>query len=202
MTSILKRVFFTVIIILGFLLSIPATLIFYKNPKPFIEPLAIFQDYTWHGFINEANTLRGQVDQKKIPLLGKLTASNTETAFYVYLDSALTTLDTHFLFFEGDINPGRSTKNTGALFFIFLPLAYLGLRSLSDKNRIIILGLFIIGFLVAGLWRDVYFITPRLPVLMIVIFLGLKGWRHWYFSLIYIWQFISNIHYLFKHYLI
>jgi hypothetical protein len=186
-----------------FLLAVPFLIIMFVKAEPFFEPLATFQDFTWHGFINEANTLRGQVDKTGIPFLGKFTASNAETAFYQYLDSALTTLDTHFLFFEGDINPLRSTKNVGAVYLIFLPLAYIGIKSLDENKRAIILALILAGIFLAGLWKDVYFVTPRIPILLIILGLGYRGWQKigWPILVIFLWQVISNLHYLFSHYM-
>ena len=196
-------------ILFGLITFSPSSYIIYKNPKIFLEPLLVFQNFSWHGFINEANTIRGQVDSLGIPFLGKLTASNAETAFYRYLDTVLTTLDIHFLFFEGDISPVRSTRNVGAIFLVFLPLAYVGIRSLNDKWRYWSLGVIFALIFIAGFWEGAYFLTPRIPIVTIITALGFKGWYQiakkspkigLYISVILLWQFLSNVHYLIKHF--
>jgi len=196
-------------LLIGLIIFTPSSYIIFKNPKNFLGSLSVFQNYSWHGFINEANTIRGQVDRLGIPFLGKLTASNAETAFYKYLDTALTTLDIHFLFFEGDINPVRSTRNVGAVFLVFLPLAYMGIKSLNDKWRSWTLGTMVAWIFIAGFWESAYFLTPRIPIVIIIMVLGFRGWYQivkkspkigMYISLILLWQFFSNVHYLVKHF--
>jgi hypothetical protein len=158
---------------------------------------------TSHEFLQELNTARGELDVR-------IYTNKFFWAGWEMLGVGITGLDSHFLFFEGDINPYRSNKMAGVAvpaaigFFIF------GWYGMRNKKRLIVLGLLLASAGLSAVYKDAFYITPRIPLILIVYGVCARGFAvlvekypkvAGILVLIWMWQEIEFYHFANNHYL-
>jgi len=198
-----------IIFILLFLMSpTPWTLLF--NFSRLSKAEINFYKFNSPVFISEINFTRGQIKEAGIAIYGKIFINKftyfMKDAGQRYLES----FDSHFLFTQGDLSIEKSTRNSGPIYWIWLPFLGYGFY-LCYKNRskilVFVLLLPILGILI----REEYETFSRLPFIIgmyYIVGLGVteffnKKKYYWTKALVLIllvFEYSRFLHYLLLHY--
>ena len=186
----------------GLLFFSPLIINFAYFPKSFLEA-GNHWNLTSHEFLQELNTARGELDVR-------IYTNKLFWAGWEMLGVGLTGLDSHFLFFEGDINPFRSTKMAGVAVPVSIVFLIFGFWGMNNRQRLLILGGLLVAAGLAAIWKDAFYITPRIPLIILIYAVCARGFAvvvqkypkiAVILVLIWMWQEIEFYHFANNHYL-
>lgn len=130
-------------------------------------------------YIEQINTLRGEVVNKGFPVIGKLFYNKPAYFLREIYVRFLESYNPHYLFFEGDPDLRRGTKASGVLYLGYLPLILAGINyfllkgSRRVKRILITAGLAV--SLIPSLFENHNDTLVRIPFLIFLTLLGAFG---------------------------
>jgi hypothetical protein len=191
------------------LLSSPWFLLIAKNNKLiFSQKFVFFQPFN-QAVIEEINTERGMVEEKKLNFLGKLIINKGTWMGKSILTYGLESYDFHYLFFEGDLDLLKSTKSSGALYLSLLPLIIFGFF-LYFKGKVYWPGLILLLPLLGAISFQHYETLSRIPFLIGLTWVAAYGLSKFcssskmvikiMFFIFYVYELTRFLHYIYFHY--
>lgn len=144
--------------------------------------------------IEEVNILQNQAREKNFGFLSRLVVNKYTFYFKDLVFKYLESFDADFLFFKGDLDLYKSTRNTGALHLSYLPIIVIGFLTLikirKNKLKDAVLALFFLTPLLAVLKAPHYETIYRIPFLVILTLIASIGFleiiKYRYLSVVYI----------------
>lgn len=121
----------------------------------------------------QINTFQGETKNAGLKLVGRLVINKYSWIGKDILSRTLESFDFNFLFFKGDLDISKSTKNSGPILLTLFPLIVYGFIKLNNKKIILIL-LFVFA-LFGAISEAHYDIVVRIPFILTLIALASFG---------------------------
>src|SRR4030042_2967301 len=171
--SIKKRIFYLFFILL---LTSPFVWVIGRNYSGLYPLREKFIYPNYQVFVDDVNTLRGELSQEGIPnTLARLLVNKYTNFSYEVFKRYLKTFDPTFLFFSGDVDVLKSPKSSGPLYLtLLIPFIYGINMALKNKNKLIMV-LLLLSPLPASLLVKETETLFRIPFFLIFIYLSSLG---------------------------
>lgn len=206
-----KKLFFLLFALIMVILSSPWLWVVVRNrPRLPFSQTGLFQIRT-PARLDEINTFQGEINKTGLGVWGKMTVNKFTWMGKEILARALESFDTHYLFFEGDLDLSKSTRSAGPMFLLLLPLVIWSFWDLSLKKRAGVLMLLVFLSFSGALADQHYETFIRLPLIIAISALSANGlvkllfcqrqwkWKALYFLLL-LFEFSRFIHDFYLHY--
>src|SRR4030042_841892 len=171
--SIKKRIFYLFFILL---LTSPFVWVIGRNYSGLYPLREKFIYPNYQVFVDDVNTLRGELSEEGIPnTVARLLVNKYTNFSYEVLKRYLKSYNPTFLFFSGDVDILKSTKSSGPIYLtLLIPFVYGINLALKNRNKLI-LYLLLTSPLPASLLVKETETLFRIPFFLIFIYLSSLG---------------------------
>lgn len=159
-----------------------------------------------HVFVTEVNNLQSQTRLAGIGIIGRIIVNKYTWWIHEFSSRYFESFDPNFIFFTGDLDPVKSTRNTGPLLLSMMPLILVG--AFIYKPKILLIALFISA--IPGGFISAHFESiSRIPVYICLTLLATLGMNYiyrkrlsagYFIIILMLFEWSRLLHFLLNHY--